>query len=210
VNLSIVRQGDKLQNDISERLNHLSKSYTKTTGLSCSFLSDSSGDVDAASGDWDWSTLCLFCRASPVFASDCLAQDRNAASMSFDLGEPYIYLCPLGLTKWAVPVIEGEKFLGAFIAGQIRISSRLGKLESERPYHFDYFQIPWDSFRDTWNELPFRTPQQANYAAHHLFYSTCYEMGTDRAFLDRRRKIWAERSVFYEEISYQKKNRLKA
>jgi len=189
------------------RLCAVSKDYSRSSGLHCSFrLNDRQGDcLDCSEcSDCRKDLLCLFCSISPASAALCDSLNEYSGRLAFDLCQPYIFQCPLGLTRWAVPIIADDAHLGTLIAGGVRISSRIDRIEDSKPPYFDYFELPWQTFTQAWDEVPLRTPQQVHYTAQQLFYSVCYAMSTDKAMLLRQQRAWAEQAELYEEVSRQK------
>ena len=62
-------------------------------------------------------------RQSELGYKRCMASDRNAAVMALEKGEPVVYICHAGLADFASPIMMGDKLLGCFLGGQVRVSS---------------------------------------------------------------------------------------
>lgn len=191
-------------NYLTKLLCSIVKNYINSTGLYCSFNLNNATIGCADCGECRKDMLCLFCGTSLEYAALCENQMVSASAIALELCQPYIFLCPIGLTRWAVPIINIDKHVGTVIAGCVRINKRLDHIEDMKPPHFDYFELPWQTFTQAWNEIPYKTPQQVHYAAQQLFYAVCYAMQTDNSIIIRAQKAWAEQSVLYEEISRQK------
>lgn len=198
-----------MQNREYERvLCKLVKNYKESTGIGCWYWMKDGKDDCTGCTECRCDLLCFFCHASPRYAEMCEKQSHYSAVIADELCQPYIYLCPLGLTKWAVPIISGKEQLGTLYAGCVRISKKQDK-EEQKPKHFDFFNLPWETFSQAWGEVPYRTTKQVHYAAWQLFYSMCYIMETDREMITSRQKEARDQTALYEEISVEKINRQK-
>ena len=65
--------------------------------------------------------FCSVIRENPVFRKRCFRCDALAGLEAVRLGRPYIYLCHCGIVDVAVPVLVGDRYLGAVMFGQVRI-----------------------------------------------------------------------------------------
>ena len=65
--------------------------------------------------------FCSVIRENPVSRKRCYRCDALAGLEAVRLGKPYIYLCHCGIVDVAVPVMVGNKYLGAVMFGQVRI-----------------------------------------------------------------------------------------
>ena len=65
--------------------------------------------------------FCSVIRENPVSRKRCYKCDALAGLEAVRLNRPYIYLCHCGIVDVAVPVMLGEKYLGAVMFGQVRI-----------------------------------------------------------------------------------------
>ncbi len=80
--------------------------------------------------------FCSVIRENPVSRKRCFRCDALAGLEAVRMGRPYIYLCHCGIVDVAVPVLVGERYLGAVMFGQIRIpnddtDSKVERLVSE-------------------------------------------------------------------------------
>jgi len=64
-------------------------------------------------------------RQSELGYQRCVASDKNAAVMALESGEPVVYVCHAGLADFASPIMLGDKLLGCFLGGQVRVSSKI-------------------------------------------------------------------------------------
>lgn len=67
--------------------------------------------------------FCGVIRDNPIFRKRCYRCDALAGLEAVRLGRPYIYLCHCGIVDVAVPVLAGERYLGAVMFGQVRLSN---------------------------------------------------------------------------------------
>lgn len=65
--------------------------------------------------------FCSVIRENPVSRKRCYRCDALAGLEAVRLEKPYIYLCHCGIVDVAVPVMVGDKYLGAVMFGQVRI-----------------------------------------------------------------------------------------
>lgn len=68
--------------------------------------------------------FCSVIRENPVFRKRCFRCDALAGLEAVRLERPYIYLCHCGIIDVAVPVMVGDRYLGAVMFGQVRLPSR--------------------------------------------------------------------------------------
>ena len=65
--------------------------------------------------------FCSVIREDPVARKRCDRCDALAGLEAVRLGRPYIYLCHCGIVDVAVPILVGDRYLGAVMFGQVRI-----------------------------------------------------------------------------------------
>ncbi|MGN1016493.1 MAG: PocR ligand-binding domain-containing protein [Faecousia sp.] len=66
--------------------------------------------------------FCSVIRENPVYRKRCFRCDALASLEAVRLGKPYIYLCHCGIVDVAVPVMVGDRHLGAVMFGEVRLS----------------------------------------------------------------------------------------
>lgn len=66
--------------------------------------------------------FCSIIRENPILRKQCQRCDAIAGLEAVRNGKPYIYLCHCGIVDVAVPIMVGDKYLGAVMFGQIRLS----------------------------------------------------------------------------------------
>ena len=63
-----------------------------------------------------------YTRKSELGCARCIASDKNAAREAMETGKPVVYVCHAGLADFASPIMLGDKLVGCFLGGQVRIS----------------------------------------------------------------------------------------
>lgn len=76
--------------------------------------------------------FCSVIRENPVFRKRCFRCDALAALEAVRMERPYIYLCHCGIVDVAVPVLLGDRYLGAVMFGQVRIPNNDPNVKVER------------------------------------------------------------------------------
>lgn len=76
--------------------------------------------------------FCSVMRENPVLRKRCYRCDALAGLEAVRLGRPYIYLCHCGIVDVAVPVLVGDRYLGAVMFGQVRIPNGDTEAKVER------------------------------------------------------------------------------
>ncbi|RCX07348.1 ligand-binding sensor protein [Anaerobacterium chartisolvens] len=72
----------------------------------------------------DHSSCCDFCsqvRQDPKFLPYCLKCDSRAGLEAVRTNKPYIYFCHFDIIDVAIPIIIDDKYLGAVMAGQVKL-----------------------------------------------------------------------------------------
>lgn len=76
--------------------------------------------------------FCSVIRENPVSRKRCYRCDALAGLEAVRAGRPYIYLCHCGIVDVAVPVMVGDRYLGAVMFGQVRIPNDDTEAKVER------------------------------------------------------------------------------
>lgn len=74
--------------------------------------------------------FCSIIRENPIARKRCFRCDALAGLEAVRMGRPYIYLCHCGIVDVAVPVMVGERYLGAVMFGQVRLPRGTAKAAS--------------------------------------------------------------------------------
>lgn len=73
--------------------------------------------------------FCKRVREDPAHREFCQKCDSRGGLEAARIGKPYIYLCHMGLVDFAIPVILHGTYVGAVMAGQIRLKNPEPSLE---------------------------------------------------------------------------------
>ena len=76
--------------------------------------------------------FCSVIRENPILRKRCFRCDALAALEAVRLERPYIYLCHCGIVDVAVPVLVGDRYLGAVMFGQVRIPDNNAGVKVDR------------------------------------------------------------------------------
>lgn len=66
--------------------------------------------------------FCEMVRDNPNLAKHCQKCDSRGGLEAVRLNKPYIYLCHYNIVDVAIPIIIDEKYIGAIMAGQVKLS----------------------------------------------------------------------------------------
>ncbi len=105
--------------------------------------------------------FCSVIRENPVSRKRCYRCDSLAGLEAVRLGRPYIYLCHCGIVDVAVPVLVGDRYLGAVMFGEVRIpknteaEAKVERLVSE----ISSFQVESENVRSDLLEMYERLPE---------------------------------------------------
>ena len=108
----------------------LQDQFARLTGTAMITIDYKGNPVSKISGCTDFCTAIL---NNPTTRRRCFKCNALAGLEAVKLNKPFIFLCHCGLLDAAVPVVVGERYLGAVIFGQVRIpqSDTDTKLEQE-------------------------------------------------------------------------------
>ncbi len=106
-----------------ELLQKIQDEFSKYTGMAALTTDADGKPLTEGSAFTDF---CMkYTRQSELGYKRCVASDKNAAVMALESGEPVVYVCHAGLADFASPIMLGDRLLGCFLGGQVRISSKI-------------------------------------------------------------------------------------
>ncbi len=106
-----------------ELLQKIQDEFSQYTGMAALTTDANGKPLTKGSGFTDF---CMnHTRKSELGFQRCTESDRNAAIKALESGEPVVYVCHAGLADFASPIMLGDKLLGCFLGGQVRISSKI-------------------------------------------------------------------------------------
>lgn len=122
----------KIQNDIA-----------KATGMAVIAIDYKGNPITAHSS---CSEFCSAVRQDPELGPLCEKCDSRGGLEAARNLEPYIYLCHIGIVDFAIPIVVEGQYLGALMAGQIRLENTSNNQELERivskKYQYDLESNP--------------------------------------------------------------------
>ena len=106
-----------------ELLQKIQDEFSKYTGMAALTTDADGKPLTEGSAFTDF---CMnYTRRSELGYKRCVASDKNAALKAMESGEPVVYVCHAGLADFASPIMLGDKLVGCFLGGQVRISSKI-------------------------------------------------------------------------------------
>lgn len=104
-------------------LQKIQDEFSHYTGMS-SLTTDAEGNpITKGSGFADF---CMeYTRKSELGYKRCVLSDKNAALKALETGKPVVYVCHAGLADFASPIMLGDRLIGCFLGGQVRLSSKI-------------------------------------------------------------------------------------
>lgn len=109
----------KIENLIDiDVLQNIQDNFAKATGIGAVTVDYKGEPITKESG------FCWFCnktRQNGELKNKCNKCDALGGVQSAITGKPYIYKCHMGLVDFAIPIIVHNTYVGAILAGQIRV-----------------------------------------------------------------------------------------
>lgn len=103
--------------------------------------------------------FCSVIRENPVSRKRCFRCDALAGLEAVRLERPYIYLCHCGIVDVAVPVMVGDKYLGAVMFGQVRLMNKDAEKAVRLVNEISSFQAEEEAARKDLLEMYERLPE---------------------------------------------------
>jgi len=119
----------------------------------------------------NFSPYCLRFRNNAENRCLCYASDAHGGVEAARLGKAHIYRCHSGLTDMAVPIIYDGRYLGAILAGQVRIQSS-EKTVTLHPKVQAELQTP--ATQELFNAVPYTTLERVSAAADLIYLVANY------------------------------------
>lgn len=108
------------------------------------------------------SKFCQEVRKDPKTSKYCKKCDSRGGLEAIRINEPYMYLCHYNIVDIAIPINVNEKYMGAIMAGQIRLKD-YNTEHLEKIVDTNYDKVSQDVFasnRDYYDDLPLFTYNQ--------------------------------------------------
>ncbi|WIY84046.1 PocR ligand-binding domain-containing protein [Propionimicrobium sp. PCR01-08-3] len=102
-----------------DQIQRMTEDYSEATGLASVIVQARGVPVAAPCA---FTEFCKAMRSDPVRAKLCESCDAHGGLQSLIEQSPRIYRCHAGLVDFTVPMVDGDKYLGAIASGQVRQS----------------------------------------------------------------------------------------
>ncbi len=99
-------------------------------------------------------SYCKLMRRNPQHKALCQKCDSRGGLEAARMHQPYIYVCHRGLVDLAVPIVANGQYLGAMMAGQVRLSNPHDTEKLERICEGKDTKDEQDMLDLYWKELP--------------------------------------------------------
>lgn len=140
-----------------ERLQDSLASVTKLAILTVDYKGN------AVTGHSGCQSFCRAVRQDEDLLPYCQKCDSRGGLEAVRSNKPYIYLCHYNIIDIAVPVIIDDKYVGAVMAGQVRLSDPSGAAELEQiltSKNKKLYSEKWEKLKDHYADLPVMSYQE--------------------------------------------------
>ena len=76
--------------------------------------------------------FCKYMRSDPDFSKGCQKCDSRGGLEAVRINAPYIYLCHCNIIDLAIPIIIDDKYVGAIMAGEVKLPKNESNIVLER------------------------------------------------------------------------------
>ncbi|MGL4735984.1 MAG: AraC family transcriptional regulator [Cellulosilyticaceae bacterium] len=177
------------------------KSFTYSTQLSTQFINHLGDHILYSGTHFKFCNLFQTCLAQDC---PCIQTHLYAGKQSLELGEPYVFMCPTGLTHIAMAVSFDQSHKGTLLAGPF-LMHELDELIVEDLYK--KYPLP-DPLKNQFSiylaSLPCITPQMTRYYAHLLGCIASSIMLEDFYNIHENQMRLLQQRQINEHIQYQK------
>lgn len=114
------------------------------------------------------SRFCAAVRQNPQMDKYCQKCDARGGLEAARVNQPYLYLCHYNLLDLAIPIIVEGKYVGALMAGQIRLSDMASQPDLEQVVTLATSGPQGDNLRGYFDELPIMALEEVKKVANML------------------------------------------
>lgn len=121
--------------------------------------------------------FCKAVRANPELVKYCEKCDSRGGLEAVRLNEPYIYLCHYNIIDIAIPIMIDDKYIGAIMAGQVKLSDTNDTSMLEQivvTSKNSMARKALEDFKEYYDELPVLSYGEVKKIANMLFYLCNY------------------------------------
>lgn len=104
-----------------EEYQELQDNWTKATGIGFITVDSEGKPVTKQSGFTDF---CQAIREKEEYRDLCFFCDACGGRKARKIGKPYVYTCHTGLVDFAIPIMIGDQYVGAILAGQVNAQDK--------------------------------------------------------------------------------------
>ena len=147
-------------------LQNIQDNFAKATGIG-SVMVDYKGEPITYQSSF--TPFCNEVRKNPKYKEKCSKCDALGGVQSAITGKPHIYMCHMGLIDFAVPIILQNTYLGAMLAGQIRLEEDISQIDDiEEITKLTNWQDD-EKLKALYNELSIRSIEQVEASANLMY-----------------------------------------
>ncbi|WP_040948905.1 PocR ligand-binding domain-containing protein [Gorillibacterium massiliense] len=157
-----------------EKWEQLQDSLAAVTKLAILTVDYKGNPVTAHSG---CQSFCQMVRQDEHLLPYCKKCDSRGGIEAARTNEPYIYLCHYNIIDIAIPIIIDDQYLGAVMAGQIRLSDSTNDAELEQissTKNKKLYSEKWDDLKDHYANLPTMSYSEVQTVSKMLFQLCSY------------------------------------
>lgn len=104
-----------------EEFQKLQDNWSKATGISFVTVKSNGEPFTTTS---NFTSFCEELRKYPEYRKICYHCDACGGRKAKREGKPYVYICHTGLIDYAIPIILEDRYVGAILAGQVKIEDK--------------------------------------------------------------------------------------
>lgn len=107
--------------------------------------------------------FCQSVRKDPELLPYCQKCDARGGLEAVRLNEPYVYLCHFNVIDIAIPITIDGKYIGAVMAGQVKLSDRERARDMEQivtPQNRELHESKLEGLREHYDQLPVMTYEE--------------------------------------------------
>lgn len=150
-----------------DMLQKVQDNFSQAVGISLVTVDTQGVPVTTLSG---FTPYCLALRSTRKGRERCIRSDDVGGRTAMSRGGPCLYVCHGGLVDFAVPLVLRNQYLGAILAGQVRLESTNGDPverlipNDESPLHDPELRKLYDGI----GRIPYTKIHSAAYTLYHL------------------------------------------
>lgn len=178
-----------------EEYQELQDNWTKATGIGFITVDSDGKPVTKQSGFTDF---CQALRETEEYRDLCYFCDACGGRKAKKIGKPYVYTCHTGLVDFAIPIMIGDQYVGAILAGQVNAQDK----ETLKP--ITNKSVDWkndDKLVELYNKTPKMTLEKILavsdiiYESYKYFAEKEYVHKVDKELKEKKLKLMKEEKL---------------